>query len=252
MKKLFFFLCSLTLGALSLVSCGSVQPAEAFVPASAVETLGTGFKTFAADGELRVFSFQTPSGKWSIRVTAPLRRVSDEKVEALNTSIDLFDQNGVRLNDAFELTGQDIASILPVLNDADKPVRNVTYMAMAELEGREASRIVSGVKSVHLNLEAAVSTPEEVKKKEEKKEFPYEPTVQNLVAYYGIRGILRQYETAYSNKDKSRCKQIKNKLDNIESAVREHPRGGKRIANDLEDWMDDQIDEIEDKVDDRR
>ena len=47
-------------------------------------------------------------------------------------------------------------------------------------------------------------------------------------------------------------KQIRDRFSSIENKVREHPRGGRTIANNLEDWFDDQLDEVEDRVDDER
>ena len=247
MKKLLFG----AIAALVLTSCFNSAPSEVLISAYDVETIGTGFKTFAPAADLRVNAIQTPSGKWSVRVTVPLKKVSDEKVEALSTSLDLLDRSGVRLNAAFDLFGQDVMAILPVLNDDDKPVRNVSYMASAELDKKTVNNVIANAASVVLRLDATIA---EAKKDavQQKAEFPYNPTVQNLAAYYGIWGILRQYEAAYRRGNKSQCKQIKARLSKIEDAVNDHPRGGRKISNELEDWIDDRIDDIEDRVDDEK
>ena len=235
---------SLLLPVLLLAACNQA-PTEKQISAYDVETVGSGYKTFAPAADVKLAAVQTPSGKWTVRATVPLKKASDEKVDVLSTSLDLMDAGGSRLNEGFDLFGQDVMSILPVLNDEEKPARNVVYSASAELDKKTAARIVAGASSVRLRLDA-VTAQEEVKKEEPKKEklhFPDDPSVEDLVAYYGIRGILRQYEGAYRSGNKAKCKQIKDRLGKIEDQVSDHPKGGRKIANRLEDWIDDKIDD---------
>ena len=239
--------------ALLLASCTNGTPAEAVISATDVETTGTGFNAFAPASELKAYAVQTPSGNWAVRVTVPLQRVTDDPVEALSTSLDLLDRSGMRLNSAFDLYGQDIPSLLPVLNDATKPARNVVYLSSSEMDKKTANAAVANAVAAQIRLDAVIAAPvqeEEKVEKKDKPEFPYDPSVQDLVAYYGVRSILRQYENAYRNGDKNRCKQIKDRLSKIEDQIYQHPRGGRKISNQFEDWYDDRIDEIEDKVDD--
>ena len=239
-----------------VVSCIPYQPVEKLLPPTDVETIGTGYNLFAPDSDVRIVMAQTPSKKWTVRATVPLRRVADEKVESLTTTLDLMDATGVRLNTAFDLIGQDIYSLVPVLNDDAKPARSVVYMATAEMDYKTLKPIVENTAFGRLHLEATMAAPaeEEVaeKAKKEKAPFPDDPSVQDLVSYYGIRGILRQYESAYRKGNKTLCKQIQNRLEKIEDAVSDHPKGGRKISNALEDWIDDRIDDIEDKVDDEK
>jgi hypothetical protein len=250
MKKYF----SLLLPALLLVACNQA-PSEKLISSYDVETVGSGFKTFAPAADVKVAAVQTPAGKWTVCATVPLRKVTDEKVDVLSSSLDLLNAAGSRLNDGFDLLGQDVMSLLPVLNDEEKPARNVIYSSSSELDKKTAAGIVAGASSVRLRLDAVIAQEEEVKKEEPKKEkavFPDDPSVQDLVSYYGIRGILRSYESAYSSGNNAKCKQIKDRLSKIEDQVSDHPKGGRKISNALEDWIDDRIDEIEDKIDDQK
>lgn len=241
-----------------VVSCIPYQPVEKVLATTDIETIGTGYNLFAPDSDVRVVMAQTPSKKWTVRATIPLRRVADEKVESLTTTLDLMDATGVRLNTAFDLIGQDIYSLVPVLNDDAKPARSVVYLATAEMDYKNLKPIVENTAFGRLHLEATTAAPaeeEEVaeeKAKKEKAPFPDDPSVQDLVSYYGIRGILRQYENAYRKGNSALCKQIQNRLEKIQDAVSDHPKGGRKIANSLEDWIDDRIDDIEDKVDDEK
>ncbi len=233
----------------SCIFPGGNSSGEKWIAPENVETAGTGFKTFAPDSDIRVFAAEVPEGGWAVRASVPLRKVTDDPVDALASSLDLLDADGSRLNAAFDLFAEDIASLLPVLNDESKPVRSVLYSSPASLEKKTAASLVKNVASLRLRLDAAVA--EKVKDKaKEKAQFPDNPTVQSLVAYYGIRSILSQYESAYSKGSSTQCKKLKERMSKIEDAVRDHPKGGRRIANELEDWMDDRIDEIEDRVDD--
>ena len=232
MKKYF----SLLLPALLLVACNQA-PSEKLISSYDVETVGSGFKTFAPAADVKVAAVQTPAGKWTVCATVPLRKVTDEKVDVLSSSLDLLNAAGSRLN------------------DEEKPARNVIYSSSSELDKKTAAGIVAGASSVRLRLDAVIAQEEEVKKEEPKKEkavFPDDPSVQDLVSYYGIRGILRSYESAYSSGNNAKCKQIKDRLSKIEDQVSDHPKGGRKISTALEDWIDDRIDEIEDKIDDQK
>ena len=257
MKFSFSGLLAAAVSAWMLSSCifPSQSSGEKWIAPENVETTGTGFKTFAPNADVRVFAVEAPDGGWSVRASVPLQKVNEDPVDALASSMDMIDANGTRLNAGFDLFAEDLSSLLPVLKDAEKPVRNVLYSSPSSLDKKTAAAIVKDVASLRLRLDASVAEEEvqaEKEKKKEKAQFPDNPTVQNLVSYYGVRGVLKQYEAAYRSGDKSRCKQVKAKLSKIEDAVREHPKGGRSIANDLEDWMDDRVDEIEDKVDDEK
>ena len=248
MKKLFV---AGIFAALLLASCNTGTPAEAVISATDVETTGTGFNIFAPAAEVKAYAVQTPSGNWAVRATVPLQKVTDDVVEALSTSLDLLDRSGMRLNAAFDLYGQDITSILPVLNDPSKPIRNVVYLSSSEMDKKTANAAVANAVAGQLRRDAVIAAPvEEAQVDKPKPEFPYDPSVQDLVSYYGVRGILRQYESAYRNGNKDRCKQLKARLSKIEDQINDHPRGGRKISNAFEDWCDDRIDEIEDRVDD--
>ena len=245
---------------LLLVACNQA-PTEKLISAYDVETMGTGFKAFAPAADIKVSAAQTPSGKWAVRATVPLHKISDERIADLSSSLDILDANGTRLNEGLDLFGQDIVAILPVLNDDEKPTRNVIYASTTEVDKKTAAGIVAGASSIRLRLDAvaaqevAAAAAEEALQdgaKKEKPRFPDDPSVEDLVSYYGIRGILRSYESAYRSGNKAKCKQIKDRLSKIEDQVNDHPKGGRKISNRLEDWIDDKIDDIEDKVDDQK
>ena len=244
---------SLLLPVLLLAACNQA-PTEKQISAYDVETVGTGFKAFGPAADVKVAAVQTPSGKWTVRATVPLKKITDEKVDVLSTSLDLMDAGGARLNEGFDLFGQDVMSILPVLNDEEKPARNVVYAASSELDRKTATGIVAGASSVRLRLDAVVAQ-EEAKKQDPKKEkfrLPDDPSVEDFVAYYGVRGLLRSYEGAYRSGNNAKCKQLKERFSKIEDQVSEHPKGGRKMARRVEDWIDDQMDDIEERVDDQK
>ena len=236
--------------ALLATSCLNNTPLETVIASADTETAGNAYKVFAPNGDIKVFMVQTPAKKWNLRATVPLQKRTDDIVETLTSSLALMDESGTQLEEGSTLAAQEIMSILPVLNDEEKPARNILYVSPQELDYKTAKSVILRTVTGRLYLEATIAAPKE--KKPEYVPFPANPTVQNLVAYYGIWGILNQYKAAYRNGNKARCKQIKERMSQIEDAVRDHPSGGRRISNELEDWMDDRIDEIEDQIDDNK
>lgn len=238
-----------------VVACSEKKPVDKLLPSDTIEVTGDGFQNFAAAGDVKLFLAQDPDDakKWTVRATLPITKTSKAPVSALEAGLDLLDANGARIHDDFGLKAQELEAVLPVLNTEEGSQRNVVFSAETFLDQAAAKKILDGVQSLRLNLACQGGTPAAAPAPQPAAPtFPAVVNVTSLIQFYGIRGILREYESAYRSGSKSRMKQIKGRLEAIDSKVRNHPRGGRSIANSLEDWIDDQIDEIEDRVDDER
>lgn len=247
-------LAALALSLLCLSACNSKKPVEKVFPSRDIEIVGTGYQVFGTGTEAKLYLYQNPEkgGEWTIRATVPIRKMGKTaKVAELVTTLDLLDANASRVNDAFTLEGQDIESLLPILNTDENAIRNVVYTTSSQVDYGAAKKILEQTQSLKLlfdlpkNAKAAPGGAAA----SEGAAFPANPTVENLVQYYGIRGLLSEYESAYRKNNQNKLKQLEDRLDKIEDQIKNHPRAGKKMARKVKDWVDDRIIAIEDRID---
>ena len=248
----------LLLAAIAILAAAcSGAPEEVYVPKANMEFAGNGFTAFSlgADVKLYLSQNQDDNSKWNIQGVVPIRKELEAGLGALSMDMVLLDAHGIRVREGFLLEAEDMANLVPVFNSGPAVEKTVVFSVpegqKKDFSKKEAQKLLGNVARVqmNINMEVAVEEPEP---EAVKPSFPANPNVTNLVQYYGIRGILQEYERAYRAKNKPRQKQIQARLDNIYEQIAKHPRGGRKIAGKVEDWTNDMQDGIEDRVDDER
>ena len=254
MKKLLVLAAAALL--LAATACQQKKVTDITLSSEEIETVGDAFQQFAAAGDVKLFLTASPDDpkKWTIRATLPITKTGKAKVPQLEARLDLLDANGARVHDDFGLKAQELDAVLPVLAAEEGAQRTVVFASETLLDQAAAEKILEGTRSLRLNLTAPDVTPEATPAPQQQPAvtFPANVNLNSLIQFYGIRSLLSEYERAYRSKNKSRMQQLKKRFDNIVDKVTDHPRGGRKIGNQLEDWIDDQMDEIEDRVDKKR
>lgn len=237
---------------LTATGCQKKKATDKILPCDDIEMMGDAFQEFAATGDVKLFMTASPADpkKWVIRASFPIKKTGKAKISKLEAQLDLLDANGARVHEDFGLKAQELEAVLPVLAAEEGAQRNVVFSSETLLDQAAAENLLNGTKSLRLSLSAPESVP--AAQQQPTVTFPANVNLTSLIQFYGLRSLLGEYERAYRSKNKSRMNQLKNRFDTIVGKVKDHPRGGRSIANNLEDWIDDQLDEIEDRVDDER
>ena len=240
------------LAAVMTAAC-SQAPEELYIPKGNMEFAGNGFTAFSLGADVKIYLSQNQDNNslWNIQAVVPIRKELDATLGGLNMDMVLLDDKGIRVREGFVLEAEDLENLLPVYNSGPSVENTVVFSVphgqKKDFSKKEAQALLKKVSKVQVNInmeEAVVEAPKPV--------FPSNPTVTNLVQYYGINGILKEYERAYRAKNKPRVKQIQARLDKIYEQIAKHPKGGRKIAGKVEDWTNDMQDGIEDRVDDER
>ena len=242
------------LAAVMTAAC-SQAPEERYIPKGNMEFAGNGFTAFSlgADVKLYISQNQDDASLWNVQAVVPIRKELDATLGGLSMDMVLLDDKGIRVREGFVLEAEGMPNLMPVYNSGPSVEKTVVFSVpdgqKKDFSKKEAQALLKKVSKVqvNINMEEAIIEPEVVKPV-----FPSNPTVTNLVQYYGINGILKEYERAYRAKNKPRVKQIQARLDKIYEQIAKHPKGGRKIAGKVEDWTNDMQDGIEDRVDDER
>ena len=247
MRKLFIVLAAFML----VMSCSTKKPVEVQIPQENVELTGNGFQIFQLAGDLKMVLVQNPDNgdEWMIRASAPLMKVSEDPLGAAAITVNLLDENGMKLRDDFFLSAEELDNLIPKFN-AEKDVENNIVFSASEdsrkyFSYKEAADLLSRTRSVAMNVSLLQSLPAVQTVVDQKKDEPV--TFNSLMEKHGIYGMLSQYERAWKNKEKKKAKQIEDKLYEICKKVKADPLVPASVAKRFRDYIEDKEDEIEGK-----
>ena len=266
MKKVLFLLFAAAL----MVSCSSNnQPVETRVAKANVEIAGNSFGSFKLGSDVKILMSQSPNekSKWNIKATVPIQKIDAKQFNDLVIDMNLLDENKLNVHDGFVLTGEDIANVLPLINNDPSVERDIVFTASEnskkDFSYKEAVDILNKTKSLRCSftttepvVDAATPEPEPepeaeatVEKKEEPK-YNYPPkTINDICMKYGIYGKMSQYEKAIRNGEKKKAKSIEDDMYRICKAVKNDPNVPEWLAKNFKNYVEDREDEIEDKDD---
>lgn len=239
---------------LLFTACQEKKSNEKILPADEIEMIGDAFQEYGAAGDVKLFLSQSSADpkQWTVRASFPVQKTGKAKIQQLEAQLYLLDSNNAPVQDGFVLSAQDLDAVLPVLAAEEGAQRNVIFSSETTMDKAAAEKLLAGTQALRLSLSAPNAKPAAAAPQQPAVTFPSNVNLTSLIQFYGLRSLVNEYERAYRSKNKSKMKQIRDRFSSIENKVREHPRGGRTIANNLEDWFDDQLDEVEDRVDDER
>ena len=249
-----------------LASCSN-EPVETIITKTNVEIIGNSFTSFKLGSDVRLFMAQDPSdkSKWAIKATVPIQKIDAQKFGDLSIEMNLLDANRLKVRDDLVLDGEDIVSILPIINTIEGTEKNVIFSAnensKRDFTYKEAVDILNKTKSLTCSFNtmgsasavASVATANTTtsesgtEAKEEKKYNDPPKTVNDLCMKYGIYGKLSQYDKALRNKEKKRAKAIEDEMYQICKKVKNDPNVPSSLADKFKDYIEDKEDAIEDK-----
>ena len=229
------------------------KPAELYIPKNTVEFAGNAFSSFSLGSDVKLYTAQNPDDKsqWVVQAVVPVRKETKGQISGLSIDLVPQDDHGIRVRDGFVLHGEDLDNLVPVYNSADGVERTIVFSVS---EGgvkkyftrSEAKDLVDRTKGVRMDFNlvsgaASTAAPEASASTE------YPMTLDGLCRKYGVYGLLGQYDYALAHGQKSRAKQIEDKLWSIEKKVQNDYTVPEWLRDKFEDWIEDREDQIEDK-----
>jgi hypothetical protein len=246
MKKVLILLAAVVL----VASCSSKKPVELQIPKENVELTGNGFQVFSPGADLKLVMAQNPDNadEWMICGSVPMVKVSEAALGETALTVNLLDENGLKVREGFVLVAEGLGELLPSFN-ADKNVEKTLVFSPGEesrkyFTYKEAADMLARTKSVSMNVNVVESKPV-VAAGAEKKGEPV--TVNSLLEKYGVYGLLSQYDRALKNKEKKKAKGIEDKLYDICKKVKADPTVPESVSKRFRDYIEDKEDEIEKK-----
>lgn len=256
----------IVLSALILASCGNDKPVETIVSKNDVDLTGNAFQSFRLGGDVRLLMAPNTddASKWMIRATVPLQKVDDRQIGVMTADINLLDGNGTKVREGFMLSADDLASLIPVFNAASGTEKTVVFSAgegmKKDFTYKEASALLESVKKISMTLNTAASSgaslvnisgaavaSETTETSQETTSEKMPVTLNSLLTDYGIYGMLSQYDKYLRNGDKTRAKQVEDRLYSIEKKVKNDASIPKSLRERFVDYIEDKEDEIEDR-----
>lgn len=256
----------IVLSALILASCGNDKPVGTIVSKNDVDLTGNAFQSFRLGGDVRLLMAPNTddNSKWMIRATVPLQKVDDRQIDVMTADINLLDGNGTKVREGFMLSADDLASLIPVFNAASGTEKTVVFSAgegmKKDFTYKEASVLLESVKKISMTLNTAASSgaslvnisgaavaSETTETSQETTSEKKPVTLNSLLTDYGIYGMLSQYDKYLRNGDKTRAKQVEDRLYSIEKKVKNDASIPKSLRERFVDYIEDKEDEIEDR-----
>lgn len=233
-----------------IASCGTPQTTEALLPSANIDIDGNAFQAFKLNGDVKLLA--TPvtgkSSKWTLKATAPIQK--SEAAAAITNPItlqlNLLDENGINVGEGIYLEAEDMDNILPVLNSSPEAEKTVVFSVVGDLgkeySHKEVEELISKVKKIRLTVIS--EQPVAVETAETKSEAL---TLNDLLEKYEIHKLLGQYDYWLKKDDEDRAEDIEDKLNDICKKVKNDNSIPESLRNRFDDYVDDKVDEIEDK-----
>ena len=254
MKKVIFLLFAAAL----MTGCSN-EPVETIITKTNVEIIGNSFTSFKLGSDVRLFMAQDPSdnSQWTIKATVPIQKVDGNHFNDLTIDMNLLDANKLKVRDDLTLAGEDIASILPIINTVEGVEKNIIFSANENSKKsftyKEAVDILNNTKALTCSFNNNAGTVTSAKSSAtstdngDKKYNDPPKTVNDLCMKYGIYGKLSQYDKALYYKEKKKAKVIEDEMYQICKRVKNDPNVSSYLADQFKKYVEDREDKIEDK-----